>query len=140
VHISGSTTTGNFVSEASIYDNNLGINLESIANGDIMAPGIATVTLEAGSVVIRGKSCVSCIVEMFASRTDDGEGQVFLGHTIAGLLGFWAFTVSTLPYPYLTATARDTTDGTCFRECSPPRFGSYSCRLFSNKEGQDETQ
>jgi len=40
----------------SIYDNDLGINLENDANGNIPAPGIVSDALEAGSVVIRGKS------------------------------------------------------------------------------------
>ena len=125
VYISGITTTNNFVSEVSIFDNALGINLESGANGDVQAPGIVSITLEAGSVVIRGKSCISCIVEVFASPTSDGEGQVFLGHTAADALGHWAFTTNTLPYPYLTATARDATLGTSeFSEVSisPYRF------------------
>ncbi|CAG0935903.1 hypothetical protein TFLX_04754 [Thermoflexales bacterium] len=112
VHISGITTTGNLISEVSIFDNDLGINLESGANGDIPAPGIAAVTLEAGSIVIRGNACVSCIVEVFASPNDDGEGEVFLGHTAADPLGEWEFTISALPYPYLTVTNRDTTLGT----------------------------
>jgi hypothetical protein len=112
VHISGITTTGNLVSEASIFDNDLGINLESGANGDIPAPGIASVTLETSAIVIHGNACVSCIVEVFASPDDDGEGQVFLGHTIADTLGWWEFTTSTLPYPYLTVTNRDATLGT----------------------------
>jgi CSLREA domain-containing protein len=125
VRISGITTTGNLISEASIFDNDLGINLESGANGDMMAPGIVSVTLEAGSVVIHGKSCVSCVVEVFASPNDDGEGQIFLGSTVTDSLGWWEFTAFTLPYPYMTATARDTTLGTSeFSEvlASPFRF------------------
>jgi titin len=112
VHINGATTTGNFVSEVSIFDNALGINLENDANGNIPAPGFVSIGLEAGSVVIRGKSCMNCIIEVFANRTNDGEGQIFLGHTVADALGHWTFSISTLPYPYLTATARDAIKGT----------------------------
>jgi hypothetical protein len=106
---------GDAAGERNIISGNDGSGVyiqNSGANGDILAPGIVSVSLEAGSVVMRGKSCVSCIVEAFASPTNDGEGQVFLGHTAADALGNWVFATTVPLYPYLTATATDATNGT----------------------------
>ena len=139
VHISGSTTQSNFVSEVSIYDNDLGINLENDANGNIPAPGIVSVTLEAGSVVIRGKS------RQFhrggvCQPDERRRGTSFRGAhrcRFTGLLGFHGQHTS-IPLPDRHGQGCNRRD-LSFRGCLPPRFGSCSCRLFSSKEEQDET-
>jgi len=110
VRVYGYTAADNTIPQNSIYSNAMGINLEAGANGDIAAPVITAVT--PGSVT--GAACAGCTVELFASPTDDGEGQVYLGSAVADGSGNFVLSVGSLPYPYLTATATatDAADGT----------------------------
>lgn len=107
VTISGDTTTGNIISAASIHDNGFGIELSSEANGSILPPGIMSVTLEGGMAVISGKGDPARLVEIFSSPTDDGQGEYYLGSTTVDALGFFEYSAGWIPYPYLTATQRD---------------------------------
>ena len=69
-------------------------------------------TAPSGTGDITGAAFPGSTVELFASHDADGEGEVFLGNTTAGGAGDYALTVTSLPHPYLTATATDNTDGT----------------------------
>lgn len=51
-------------------------------------------------------------MELFENNDTDGEGESYVGTTIANASGDFTLTISTLLLPYLTATATDTADGT----------------------------
>jgi titin len=111
VSVSGSSTTGNIITQNSIFSNTMGIDLVSGANGGIDAPRIMTTTV--GSVNIVGEdACAGCIVEVFENSDTDGEGETYVGSAIADGSGNFTVTVSALGHPYLTATATDEIDGT----------------------------
>jgi titin len=113
VHIDGGTTLPNFVCWSSLFDNGwVGINLNAGANGGILPPAITSAEVEVGGAVIRGTACANCFVELFASHNSEGEGEYYLGFVRATAAGQFAFTATALPYPYLTATARDLAHGT----------------------------
>lgn len=103
---------GNMIVQNSIYDNaELGIDLTNGGNNDRPAPAI--LSAPAGPGAITGAALPGSIVELFASRDAEGEGEIFLGTTTANGAGDFTFTVSTfLPYPHLTATSTDAADGT----------------------------
>ena len=110
VRIDRSETTGNTITQNSIFSNDeQGIDLLG-ANGDITAPVIFATTQ--GSVNIMGTACAGCTVEVFENSDTDGEGETYVGGATANTLGLFAVTVSYLTKPYLTATATDATDGT----------------------------
>jgi CSLREA domain-containing protein len=111
VEVNGGSTTGNAITQNSIFSNDLmGIYLTAGANGDIAAPVIMTTTV--GSVNIVGTACADCTVEVFENSDADGEGETYVGDTTATTSGAFTVTVSSLSDPYLTATATDATDGT----------------------------
>jgi hypothetical protein len=110
VEVDGSSTTGNTITQNSIFSNDMGIDLTSGANGDIAAPVIVTTTV--GSVNVVGTACAGCTVEVFENSDTDGEGETYVGDTTATASGAFTVTVSSLRDPYLTATATDAVDGT----------------------------
>jgi parallel beta-helix repeat protein len=105
VEVAGIDTTGNTVTQNSIFSNDMGIHLTAGANGDIAAPVIVTTTV--GSVNIVGSACPSCSVEVFENGDSDGEGETYLGSTTASAGGDFTLTISSLSDPHLTATATD---------------------------------
>jgi parallel beta-helix repeat protein len=111
VEVYGSSTSGNIITQNSIFANGLmGIDLREGANGGIAAPVIVTTTV--GSVHIVGTACADCTVEVFENSDTDGEGETYVGDITATTGGAFTVTVSYLTKPYLTATATDATDGT----------------------------
>jgi CSLREA domain-containing protein len=110
VDVYGSSTTGNTVTQNSIFSNTVGINLLSGANGGIAAPVIVTTTV--GSVKVIGTACGGCTVEVFENGDTDGEGETYVGDTTATSSGAFTVTVSYITKPFLTATATDEMDGT----------------------------
>ena len=92
----------------------MGINLVDGANEDIQAPVINTTTQ--GSVTISGTTCSNCRAEVFENSTDDGEGETYIGTTIADSDGDFNLTVGSLGSLYLTATATDTQSTSEFSE------------------------
>jgi len=110
VGVSGSDTTGNLITQNSIYANTeKGIYLTGGANGGITAPAIAT---SVGPFSIIGTACPGCTVELFENGDTDGEGESYVGTAIANASGDFTVTIGTLLLPHLTATATDTADGT----------------------------
>jgi hypothetical protein len=81
VEVNGSGTTGNSITQNSIFSNGMGIHLTAGANGGIAAPVIVTTTV--GSVNIVGSACPSCSVEVFENGDTDGEGETYVGGTTA---------------------------------------------------------
>jgi titin len=110
VQIEGSITTGNTITQNSIFSNKKGIHLVNSANGGIPAPVIYAATL--GSTNIVGNACSGCTVEVFENSDTDGEGETYIGSTTASVGGFFTLFVSSLSNPYLTATATDVISGT----------------------------
>jgi titin len=110
VGVNGSSTTGNTITQNSIFSNDVGIDLTAGANGDIGAPVIVATTV--GSVNVVGTACAGCTVEIFESGDTDGEGETYVGDTTADAGGTFTVTVGRLSNPYLTATATDAVDGT----------------------------
>jgi hypothetical protein len=110
IQIEGSITTGNTITQNSIFLNNKGIHLVNSANGGIPAPVIYAATL--GSTNIVGNACSDCTVEVFENSDTDGEGETYIGSTTASMGGFFTLFVSSLGNPYLTATATDVISGT----------------------------
>ncbi len=110
VQIEGNVTTGNTITQNSIFSNNKGIHLVNSANGGIPAPVIHTATL--GSINIVGNACSGCTVEVFENSDTDGEGEIYIGSTTASVGDFFTLFVSSLSNPYLTATATDVISGT----------------------------
>jgi hypothetical protein len=110
VEVNGSDTTGNAITQNSIYTNDeMGIDLTGGANGGITAPIIATTI---GSFNIVGTACPGCIVELFENSDTDGEGESYVGNTTADTSGGFVVTIGTLLVPHLTATATDPVSGT----------------------------
>ncbi len=105
VAVSVSSTTGNSITQNSIFSNDMGIHLTDDANGGIAAPLIVTTTV--GSVNIVGTACPSCSVEVFENGDSDGEGETYIGTTTADAGGDFTLTIGSLSDPYLTATATD---------------------------------
>ncbi|MFC1976241.1 right-handed parallel beta-helix repeat-containing protein [Chloroflexota bacterium] len=100
----------NIIVQNSIFSNTMGIDLMVGANEDIAAPVIITTTV--GSVNVVGTACAGCTVEVFENGDNDGEGETYVGDTIATSSGAFTLTVSYLTLPYLTATAMDAISGT----------------------------
>jgi uncharacterized repeat protein (TIGR01451 family) len=111
VRVDTPTSIGNVITENSIFSNDdSGIDLTNGANNAMPAPTI--LAAPSGSGDITGAALPGSTVELFASHDADGEGEVYLGNATAGGTGDYALTVSSLPFPYLTATATDPDDGT----------------------------
>jgi titin len=110
VLVHGSTTTGNTITQNSIFSNTMGIDLRFDANGGIAAPVIMTTT--PGSINVVGTACAGCFVEVFENSDTDGEGETYVGGIAVTASGAFTLPVSYLTLPYLTATATDAMDGT----------------------------
>jgi CSLREA domain-containing protein len=111
VEVNGASSSGNTITQNSIFSNTMGIDLVGDANGNIAAPTIMTTTVV--SVNIGGEdACPGCTVELFENGDTDGEGETYVGHAIADPSGHFTVTVSHLTKPYLTATATDVVSGT----------------------------
>jgi uncharacterized repeat protein (TIGR01451 family) len=105
------TAFDNVIWMNSIHDNGgLGIHLTNGANNGIGAPDISGFDL--GTMTVSGRALPESTVQIFASPDGDGEGERFLWMGTAGPAGDFDVTLDTLPYPYLTATATDSDDGT----------------------------
>lgn len=104
-------SVGNAITNNSIFSNSgEGILLTNGGNNDMPAPTI--VMAPSGPGTISGTALPLSIVQVFASRFPDGEGEIFLGSTVTGGVGDYTLPVTQLPFPYLTATATDSGDGT----------------------------
>ena len=113
VLVDDSTIVDNDITQNSIFANaGLGIELVEGAHGGIAAPVITGVVVASGSVEIHGTACSGCTVEVFVNGNTDGEGEVYIGSTVADGGGNFTLTVASLAQPYLTATATDAADGT----------------------------
>jgi hypothetical protein len=110
VWVNSASDFGNIITQNAIYSNASGIGLGYNANGGIQPPVIVTATF--GSVNITGTACAGCTVEVFQNSDNDGEGESYIGDTLADTNGDFTLTVPFLTQPYLTATATDATDGT----------------------------
>jgi len=113
VQVDTPTAFNNTIGYNIIHDNDeLGINLTNGANHNINPPVLNEFHMDSFS--ISGAACPSCYVQLFASRTDDGEGERIIGEGNAGAAGDFAIQIFQLPYPYITATATnlDDDDGT----------------------------
>jgi CSLREA domain-containing protein len=109
VWIGGLTTIGNIVTENSIYSNNgSGISLIDGANGGISTPQITTQE----PTYLTGNACAGCTVEVFASNDTEGEGWMYITRDTADASGFFHIPFVGAPYPHLTVTATDATNGT----------------------------
>ncbi len=106
VQVDTPTATGNLITRNRIFANGgQGIKLSNGANSSIPAPLIYSTTF--GSIRISGKACFGCAVQIFNSRVPEGEGEFYLGGTVADGAGNYVLEVNGLAYPYLTATATD---------------------------------
>jgi len=120
VMISGAETEGVVVTQNSIHDNvHEGICHGANGNNDLPPPQVTGTAL--GSVVISGTStCALCTIEVFGNNTDNYyDGERYLGATTAEGDGDWVLTLTGLAYPYLTATATSSSDGTSEFSWSP---------------------
>ncbi len=104
-------SVGNIITNNSIFSNgDLGIDLTNGGNNQTPAPTI--LSAPSGPGVITGAALPGSVVQVFTSRLPDGEGEIHLGTTVAGGAGDYTLPVTHMQYPYLTATATDSTDGT----------------------------
>jgi len=111
VSATGVGSTGNVITRNPVHGNGSDeIILVDGANGGILPPDITAVTL--APITISGTACAGCTVEVFANPVDEEEGWTYLGSATAGGGGNWNLAVSSIPAPYLTATATDASDGT----------------------------
>ncbi len=110
VVVSGDSTRGNVITRNNIHENVRGISLRSGGNGGIAFPVIAET--RTSGITILGTACAVCEVEIFASPTNDGQGEVYIGSVTASSSGDFSLVIPILPYPHLTATARDAALGT----------------------------
>jgi hypothetical protein len=111
VAVDNISTLGIAITQNSIYSNTDGIKLYNHANGDIAYPVITNVT--PGSVVVTGTACPLCTVELFSNSIDSHFwGQYYEGSGIADAGGNFTITLSSVLWPYLTATATDAISGT----------------------------
>jgi hypothetical protein len=109
VSVDTPTAFDNVIWMNSVHDNDgLGIDLTGGANHGIGAPIIYDFDLE--TLTVSGAACSECTVQIFASPDNDGEGQRFLWSEVAGPAGDFDIPISSLPYPYLTATATNSAD------------------------------
>ena len=110
VQMYSSDTTGNMLSQNSIFANVVGISLSAGANGNIAPPSIGAAIF--GSLHVTGTACPGCTVEIFENGDDDGEGETYVGDSVATASGAFTVTVTWLTKPYLTATATHPVSGT----------------------------
>jgi hypothetical protein len=111
VRIDTPTAYANFVYANSIFDNfDLGINLTNGANHEIQPPLIDASTVIPFSV--SGSACAGCLVDVYCSQDGDGEGEIWLGQVLAESSGDFTLALALPQFPYLTATASKSSDGT----------------------------
>ncbi|MEJ2711024.1 MAG: right-handed parallel beta-helix repeat-containing protein [Anaerolineales bacterium] len=111
VRIDTPTAYANFVYQNSIFDNfDLGIDLTNGANHEIQPPLIDTSTTVPFSV--SGSACAGCIVDVYCSQDMGGEGELWLGQGLADSGGDFSLDLALPLFPYLTATASKSSDGT----------------------------
>jgi titin len=111
VRLSVSGTTGNVITQNSILGNDMGISLNSGANGGIEPPVVTDIG--SGSIEVTGTACELCTVELFANGNDDGEGELYAGSAAADAGGHFTVTLaSSAGAHFLTATATDVISGT----------------------------
>jgi hypothetical protein len=109
VHIDDSTAFDNVILFGSIFLNDgEGIDLSDGANKDIAPPVINQVNPE--DFTVSGTACASCLVQVYASRTNDGEGETYIGLANSDSEGNFVVTINSLPGPYLTATTTNDLD------------------------------
>lgn len=102
---------GHRITRNSIFSNlGEGIDLRNGANNAILPPEI--ISNATNNYVVEGTTCSGCTVEIFSSENTDGEGKMYLGSGSADGAGFFRIRVSSLSYPYLTATATDADNNT----------------------------
>jgi hypothetical protein len=87
-----------------------GIHLTNGANNAIQPPVIDTTTHD--PYLVSGTACPGCLVEIFQNIDDDGEGRLFLGDTAAHIVSGDFSLALPFVFPYLTATATDSSDDT----------------------------
>ena len=116
--------TGNGILQNSIYGNgDVGILLNSGANNDQAAPVITRVNATSQAVQISGTLTSTpnktFTLQFFASSTNDGSGQIYLGTTTVktnkngvGVFTFFAPLPSIVGTTYYTATATDSNSNT----------------------------
>ncbi len=113
VLVDDAAAVDNDITQNSIFSNaELGIDLVEGAHGGILPPAITAVTIAPGSVTIEGTACAGCTVEVFSNGDSDGEGEHYIGSTVADGGGNWTLVVGSLGQPYLTATATGAAEGT----------------------------
>jgi hypothetical protein len=102
--IYGPTSVNNTITQNSIHDNHVGIELLVGANTELIFPSILDFDLAAGTMT--GATCANCTVELFS---DSGyEGAIYEGHTVADGRGVFVFDKGTaFSGPSLTATTTD---------------------------------
>jgi parallel beta-helix repeat protein len=111
VRIDTPTAYANLVFMNSIFDNfDLGIDLTNGANHEIQPPMIESSTVIPFSV--SGSACAGCAVDLYCSQDGDGEGEIWLWRVLADSSGDFTLALDVPPFPYLTATASKSTDGT----------------------------
>ncbi|MEN8135558.1 MAG: putative Ig domain-containing protein [Thermodesulfobacteriota bacterium] len=101
----------NAISGNSIYNNvGQGIDLIDGANQGIATPAIDAAIYVTGGVEVSGTAVASSTVEIFTTEPlyGDGEGQTFVGKTIAAIDGNFSITVDSIYFDdIITATATD---------------------------------
>jgi hypothetical protein len=130
VHIYGSLTISNTITENGIYDNDWdGIVLANSANGGILAPSIDS----ANCVFISGTAPANSTVEVFTGPDD--EGKTYLATCSADGAENWSVTGPFTLDAYVTATATDAAgntsefstaaDGVCYPGFLPLTVKNY---------------
>lgn len=109
VSITGTDSTGNTITQNSIYSNTEGISLVEGGNGELASPAVIGFDLSAGT--IEGATCAGCMVEVFSTTGD--QGDVYESHTDADSVGYFTLDAGgAFDGPHLTATATDATGNT----------------------------
>jgi parallel beta-helix repeat protein len=111
VRVDTPLAVGNQITRNTIFNNDLeGIHLTNGANNAIQPPVIES-TIH-NPYLVSGTACPGCLVEIFQNIDNGGEGQLFLGDTTAHIVSGDFSLALPFVFPYLTATATDSSDGT----------------------------
>lgn len=123
--IYGPTSVNNTITQNSIHDNHMGIELQVGANTKLIFPSILDFELSAGTMT--GATCANCTVEIFS---DAGyEGAIYEGQTTADGSGVFVFDKgAAFIGPHLTATTTDL-DGNTSEFSAPVSGASISLSL-----------
>jgi len=125
VLIYGPASVNNTITQNSIHDNHVGIELQVGGNSKLIFPSILDFDLAAGTV--GGATCANCTVELFSDA--GAEGALYEGRTTADAIGSFHFEKgSAFTGPRLTATATDA-DGNTSPFCAPVSGTSRTLRL-----------